>query len=224
MAHWIKIFLLVGIIAGSKSYAQVVSTSILKKISSSDKFLFYLHGAVVSVLGDNAINQGAPEWGPYEYSKILDSLRKRGFNVISEIRTNGVDDSVYVNKIGSQLDTLLKAGVKKSNIILVGASSGSNVVIHVAARMNDPVMKYVIMGGCWPDLYKEYMSLKLTGNFLSIIEKSDPHKTCGRLFENRSEVTSSKEVELNTGLSHGFFYKGRKVWIDPIVEWFNATH
>jgi hypothetical protein len=36
----------------------------------------------------------------------------------------------------------------------------------------------------------------------------------------QKHISSYKEVMLNTGLNHGFFYKGRKDWIDPIVEWF----
>lgn len=53
---------------------------------NSSRHLFYQHGGVVTVLGDNAISESTSEWGPYEYAHILDSLRKRDFNVISEIR------------------------------------------------------------------------------------------------------------------------------------------
>ena len=43
----------------------------------------------------------------------------------------------------------------------------------------------------------------------------------GKLMQKH--ISGYKEVELNTGLSHGFFYKGRKVWIDPIIEWFDKN-
>ena len=82
-------------------------------------------------------------------------------------------------------------------------------------------MHYVIMGGCWPDTYKDYLGLTLYGKFLSIIESSDPHGTCSSLFANRNNIKSFTEVKLNTGLSHGFIYKGRREWIDPIVKWIN---
>lgn len=65
-------------------HAQVVSSFLPKPIASTEKYIFYLHGAVVTALGDNAINKPAPEWGPYQYSHILDSLRSLGYNVISE--------------------------------------------------------------------------------------------------------------------------------------------
>lgn len=189
------------------------------RVDKQGWYLFYLHGAVVSVLGDNAINQGAPEWGPYEYSKILDSLRKRGFNVISEIRKPDLNDSIYSKKIAAQIDTLLRGGVRKSRIVLVGASSGWNIALQVSARRKDRNTRYVLMGGCWPDTYKDYTGMHLYGRFLSITEDSDPHKSCLKIFESHKTIKEVKEITLHTGLSHGFFYKGHSFWIDPIVFW-----
>ncbi|HZI53710.1 MAG TPA: hypothetical protein VFD56_08410 [Chitinophagaceae bacterium] len=100
---------------------QFISSFLPKKLTPSGKYLFYLHGGVVTVLGNNAINQSVPEWGPYEYLNILDSLAMRGFNIVSENRQEGIDDSVYVNKIARQIDTLFKAKVKPQNILVVGA-------------------------------------------------------------------------------------------------------
>lgn len=186
--------------------------------------MFYLHGGVVTVLGNNAINQSMPEWGPYEYLNILDSLRSRGFNIISENRKEGIEDSLYAEKISKQIDTLFKAGVKPKNILTIGASAGSAITINVSAMLKKREMKYVVMGGCWPDKYKDYQNIELYGHFLLIIESSDPHGTCSRIFEGRKQIKSYKEIILNTGLSHGFIYKGYKEWIDPIVKWFKETN
>lgn len=207
------------LVASSTAFGQTIDSNIPKNVGKSGKYLFYQHGGVVTVLGDNAINQSVPEWGPYEYSRILDSLRKRGFQVISEIRKEGVDDSVYVNKIVKQVDSLLRAGARNKNIVIVGASAGWNITLHVAAKLKNKSMKYVMIGGCWPETYKDYNELPLTGKFLSIIETTDPHGTCNRIFEGRSNLSSYIEIKLNTGLSHGFIYKGYKEWIDPIVVW-----
>ncbi|MEJ0102726.1 MAG: hypothetical protein WDO19_09315 [Bacteroidota bacterium] len=203
----------------SSSYGQIVSPSVPKTPGKNAKFLFYQHGAVVTELGNNAINQSVPEWGPYEYLNILDSLRSRGFNVISEIRQKGKDDSMYVNKIVKQIDTLLEAGIKTKNIIVLGASAGWNITLHVSSKLKNSEMNYVIMGGCWPDSYKDYTGIELYGNFLSIIEASDPHGTCKQVFEKREHIKNYKEIMLKTGLSHGFIYKGYKEWIDPVVNW-----
>ena len=80
------------------------------------------------------------------------------------------------------------------------------------------------MGGCWPETYKDYLDIQLYGKFLSIIETSDPHGTCYRIFEKRKHLSSYREIKLNTGLSHGFIYKGYKEWIDPIVKWFEYSN
>jgi hypothetical protein len=188
-------------------------------VKAEKEYLFYLHGAVVTLFGDNAINQSMPEWGPYEYLNILDSLQSRGFTVISENRKPDVPDSVYVNTLVRQIDSLYNRGVKSANIVVVGASAGWNIGIHVAARMKNPELRFVLIGGCWPETYKAYEHLTLQGHFLSIIEETDPHGTCSGLFASKEEIRSFHEVMLHTGLSHGFIYKGYREWIDPIIAW-----
>lgn len=216
---FIYCFLFLSVLLNSRSSGQTVSGFVPGEINRSDKYLFYLHGGVVTVLGNNAINQSVPEWGPYEYLNILDSLKSRGFHVISENRKQGTDDSVYVDKITKQIDTLFAAGVKPENILVVGASAGWNIALHVSARLKNKKMNYVVMGGCWPETYKDYVGIEIYGHFLSIVESSDPHGTCAAIFENRKLLSSVKEITLHTGMSHGFFYKGYKHWIDPVTEW-----
>lgn len=213
-----KLLILLQLISFSVS-SQVIGPSLPAPIKPVEKFLFYLHGGVVTVLGPNKVNNGAPEWGPYEYDNILDSLRKRGFNVISEVRKKDVDNSVYINKIAKQVDSLLQAGVPTTNIVLVGASAGWDIVLRASDRLKNKELNFVMMGGCWPDTYKEFAAIELYGRLLSIIEKSDPHGTCYKIFEGRKQLKNHKEITLNTGLSHGFFYKGRAVWMDPIMQW-----
>jgi hypothetical protein len=201
--------------------SRSITTSLPKNIDPRQQYLFYFHGGVVTVLGNNAINQSVPEWGPYEYLNILDSLRARGFNVISENRKEAIDDSVYVNKLVMQVDSLLSHNVKPHHILVIGASAGWNIVLHASSKLRNKKLRFVIMGGCWPDTYKAYSTLELRGHFLSIIETTDPHGTCIDIFKERKSLSSFQEIKLNTGLSHGFIYKGHKEWIDPIMKWFN---
>jgi hypothetical protein len=202
---------------------QTIGSNLPKQIHPSGEYMFYLHGGVVTVLGNNAINQSVPEWGPYEYHNILDSLKSRGFHLISEKRSEGVEDVFYANKISIQIDSLLRRGVDAKNILVLGASAGWSIALRVSDQLQNKQLKFVLMGGCWPDSYKDYEHLALAGSFLSIIEASDPHGTCSRIFEHRSTITSYKEVTLNTGRSHGFIYKGYKDWIDPVVAWFKQN-
>lgn len=206
----------------SVSEGQHVGSALPDPISRKAKFLFYLHGQVVTELGDMAIYQSAPEWGPYEYSHVLDSLAARDVNVISEIRKKGVDNSAYTNKIAAQIDTLLRSKVKPENILVLGASAGWDIALSVSDKLKNPSLHFVAMGGCWPDTYKDYTKLNLTGHFLSLIEKTDPHGTCVKVFEKRAAIKSYREITLNTGLSHGFIYKGHAAWIDPVMAWWRG--
>jgi hypothetical protein len=212
--------ILLAVLVYATSNAQEIGPGIPKKIDPSGRYLFYLHGAVVSFVGDNGTNRGAPEWGPYQFSAILDSLRRRGFNVISEIRHKDSSYASFVPKLSSQIDSLLKAGVPAENIVVVGASAGWDIGIRVSDRLKNKDLKFVFMGGCWPFTYKDYLEIDLYGHFLSIIESTDPHATCYRVFEGRKNLSSYQEITLNTGLGHGFFYRGRTAWIEPLVNWF----
>lgn len=213
--RWFLFFLLPTLVAG-----QGIRHDLPAKIDPAGYYMFYLHGGVVTVKGDNAINDPVPQFGPYQYSRILDTLRAHGFYVISERRLPDIDDSIYVKKIAHQVDTLLQSKVPVRNIILVGASAGSDIVLRVSDRLKNPQMKYVIMGGCWPDLYKYYLDMEIGGRFLSIIESSDSHGTCAKIFEKRKQVKDFHEIKLETGLDHGFIYKPYAAWIDPVVQWF----
>ena len=216
-------FLLLAVCAGVlrlSATAQHIQHDLPSRIDAKGYFVFYLHGGVVTVKGDNAINDPVPQFGPYQYSRILDTLRAHSFYVISERRLPGIDDSVYAIKIARQVDTLVKAQVPVQNILMVGASAGSNVVLLASDKIKNPEMKYVIMGGCSPDIYKYYINLDLRGHFLGIIEASDSRGTCSKIFENRNQVKSFHEIKLHTGLDHGFIYRPFAAWIDPVVQWF----
>ena len=212
---WLILFVLIS----ATAIGQTSSPFLPEEIEKSGRYLFYLHGGVVTELGNNAINPSMPEWGPYEYLNILDSLQKRGFHVISEIRQKGTGNAVYVHKISQQIDSLLEAGVKARNIVVVGASAGWDIALHVSSNLKNKALNFVLMGGCWPETYQDYLNIELYGRFLSIIEKTDPHGTCYKIFEERAHIKHHKEITLNTGLSHGFIYKGYPVWIDPIMYW-----
>ena len=65
------VFLFFFLISISNTIGQTISTVIPKKVDTSKKYLFYLHGGVVQEYGVNAVSK---DYGPYEYVKILDTL------------------------------------------------------------------------------------------------------------------------------------------------------
>lgn len=217
-----KVILFFVVLWCNGAAAQSIGTSLPDHLSRKARYVFYLHGAVVTELGDMAVNQSVPEWGPYEYYHILDSLKARNVVVISEIRQKGVSDSVYVKKIAAQIDTLLRKRVRVENILVLGASAGWAIALGVSTTVKSPVLHYVAMGGCWPETYKDYEQVDLRGHFLSLIEKTDPHGSCWKVFDKRPNIKSYREIRLNTGLSHGFIYKGYPEWINPVMDWWSG--
>ena len=198
------------------SNAQIISSSLPKKIDGSGRWLFYLHGAIVQDQGINAVSK---DFGPYKYLDILNTLKTRGFNVISEARPKDTKPEDYALSVSKQIDSLIAAKVPPQNIIVVGASSGAAITMKIAIILKNQKLNYVIMGLCWPETYKDFEARELCGNFLSIYEASDPHGSCNKVFEQKKCGGSFKEIKLNMGNSHGFIYQPYKEWIDPIVEW-----
>lgn len=194
-------------------------TSVLpKNISISKKYLFYLHGAIVQEMGIEAVSE---DFGRYEYIDILEAFTKRGFQVISEVRPKGTDVVRYAEKVSSQIDTLLKKGVKPQNIVVVGASQGAYIAIETSHIIKQSEVKYAILALCNEynvTLYSKYQH-ELCGNFLSIYEESDQKKSCDQLLNIPTCNTGYQEIKLTMGNSHGFIFKPYKEWIDPLVKW-----
>ena len=56
-----------------------------QQIDPQAHYLFYLHGRIV----EEGRRPTSPQFGVYEYDKILETFRARGFVVISEQRPKG---------------------------------------------------------------------------------------------------------------------------------------
>lgn len=197
---------------------QTISAFTPKRPDASQKYLFYLHGGIVQEQGINAVS---PRFGPYEYLKILDTLRSHGFHVISEARPKGTEDLDYAIKVSKQIDTLMSRGVAPENIIVVGASQGAYIAIGVARRMKNSRISYAILALC-SEYALDYFSkdsVALCGNFLSIYETSDSKGSCHKLLGDKRCKTGYTEISLSMGNGHGFIYKPYREWVLPLVQW-----
>jgi hypothetical protein len=70
--------------------------------TGSEKYVFYLHGAIVQQQGENAVSSA---YGKYMYRAIVDSLRTNGFIVISEVRPKDASFDAYCGKVAVQVDS-----------------------------------------------------------------------------------------------------------------------
>lgn len=198
---------------------QYIYPSVPKRIDSSKKFLFYLHGRIVEEQG---VHAKSPQYGDYEYLGILDTLKSYGFEVISEVRPKDTDINLYAEKLAKQVDTLLKVGIPAEHITFLGASKGAAITIAASSKIKNEKMNFAIMGICGDDDFDDYYSrgFRLCGHILSIYEVSDVlGQSCERFFKAGYCVKSSKELKITTGKQHGFLYKPYAAWVQPFIAW-----
>ena len=69
-------------------------------IDRNAEYLFYLHGQIVEELG---VRPTHPQWGIYEYEKILEALKRKDFVIVSEARPKGTDPMEYARKLVAQI-------------------------------------------------------------------------------------------------------------------------
>jgi ketosteroid isomerase-like protein len=113
---------------------------------------------------------------------------------------------------------LLEAGVPPEHIAVVGASQGSWMTMLASTYLENRKVNFVIIAACSAD--EGFLDLvNLQGNVLSIYERSDLAGSCQKYRTDATGLGEYKEVELNTGLKHGFIYRPMKEWIEPAVAW-----
>ncbi len=88
--------------------------------------LFYLHGRIIELQGIQAVS---PQFGPYEYEKIIDSLRTITSNIHAEVRKDPVDFFAFCTRVSGEIDRLISEGVEPQNITVLGASKGAVMAI-----------------------------------------------------------------------------------------------
>ena len=193
-----------------------ILTDVPDEIDLDAHYLFYLHGAIIERAG---VRPTHPEYGIYEYRKILEVFAERGFLVISEARPSGTDGVMYAEKVANQVRTLIKGGAPPEHITVVGFSKGGGIAITASSILSEERLNFVFMGACGPWLDKR-PELVPRGRLHAIREASDELVgSCEGLFGRAAGDGDRQEITLELGGGHGAFYRPRPEWIDPAVEW-----
>lgn len=183
------------------------------------QYIFFLHN---KFLEEHTLEEAHPKYGIVEYEKVLHQLKDSSNIVLFEKRKPNTDPAVYALKIKKQIDRLIKKGIKAGNITVIGTSQGGYIAQYVSWYEKNPELKFVFIGASFKDdsLEKD-PNFRLYGRILSITEKSDdghvPLSQQQRFI--RSDIKDFKEIELNTGLNHGFLFKALNDWIIPAKDW-----
>ena len=193
--------------------------------SYGQKYVFYLHGRIVEEMGPNAV-ETSQGYGAYEYYNILDAFRKEHFTVLSEVRAKDTDPKTYAHKVVTQIDSLLSKAAEPNSITVIGASKGSVIAMYVSAFLKNKHVNFVFMGGCFQDINTSMPDINFYGNVLSFYEENDAiGRSCAVLQKKSSaDLSHYKEVELHTGLKHGYLYKPMKEWVVPATKWANGNY
>ncbi len=186
------------------------------------RHLIYLHGRIVQEQ-QNPRPQ-SPRFGYYELEKILAELRARGFVVTGEIRPRSASVSELADRVVEQVHELLASGVPADRILVVGASMGGGIALVASARLQNPELRFAVLGACPSETDERLVAdggKGLSGHLLSIHEKSDEYtQACPAWTDDPArQGIQVREIVLHTGLAHGFLYRPLPEWVDPVVEW-----
>ncbi len=185
--------------------------------ASAQQYIFFLHNMFLELQGEEGVH---PEYGKAEYSAIKQKFSNAGFVVISELRKRNTDAHEYAEKVSGQIDSLLKKGVNAKDITVVGTSKGSYIAMCVSGLQKNKHLNFVFIACCSDELLVNDR-LRFYGNVLSIYEESDAiGRSCNaQRKQTGDKVVRYKEIELHTGLKHGFLYKPLDEWILPTIKW-----
>jgi len=187
-------------------------------IEQEQNYVFFLHNRFVET---HELNEPHPQYGIAEYNKIIKAFKDNGFTVISEKRKADVNVKVYALKVKKQIDSLLSLGVSANHITVIGTSKGGYIAQYVSTYAKNPDLNFVFIA-CYNDRdIERFPDINFCGNILTIYEKTDPLGVSAlkRKETSNCKIKNFKEIELNTGLRHGFQFKALKEWLEPSMKW-----
>ncbi len=213
--------------AATETPIQATPTSALSayafpaSIDPQARYLFYLHGKIIEDQGLPAISA---DYGEYEYAAILEALEAGGYEVISEQRAAGTDSVEYARRVAGQVTLLLTSGVPPTAIVVVGASQGAWIAIHVSHTLGNDKINYVLLSICSPETVQELIDDKihLSGSVLSIYDAGDALAgSCQALFDYSEDkgTCQVEELVLQLGRGHGMLYQPLDEWVQPTLDW-----
>jgi pimeloyl-ACP methyl ester carboxylesterase len=186
-----------------------------EKIEFRQDYLIYLHGRIIE---EEGVRPTSPEFGVYEYEKILEGFAGRGFTVISEPRPKDTDVGVYADKVVGQVRALRRAGVPPERITVLGFSKGGGIALLTASRLAEPKVNFVILAACGEWMHED-MVHSLQGRMLSMFDAADDRaSSCVKAFARAKGRLVPEEVVLKLGTGHGAFYRPGD-WMEQVAEW-----
>ncbi len=186
---------------------------------TKNDYLFFIHNRFLEENPDGALEKNYNVRA--EYGEILQSFREDGFIVFSEKRQPKTNATEYAKKIVQQIDSLISKGIEPKHITIAGTSKGGYIAQYVSTFAKNPDLNFVFIGSFQNTDIEEYPMINFCGNILTIYEKSDVFGVSAirRKETSHLKINRFKEIELNTGLKHGFLFIASDEWIRPCKMW-----
>ncbi|PZX46855.1 alpha/beta hydrolase family protein [Algoriphagus chordae] len=187
------------------------------------RVIFFLHNRF---LEEHALDDLHPEFGRTEYREIISEFESQGFKVLSEIRNGNVNAREYAVRIVNQIDSLIASGIEPKRITVVGTSKGGYIAQYVSTLASKTDLNFVFIASFQDSDIQNIPEINFCGNILTIYEKSDPFavSALARKKTSTCDIKHFREIELNTGLGHGFLFKPLDVWMEPTMKWANGNY
>lgn len=191
--------------------------------NTDERYIFFLHNRFLET---HQLEDLHPQYGRTEYKEIISAFEDNGFKVISEIRNGNVNARDYALVVLSQIDRLITSGVAAKNITIIGTSKGGYIAQYVSTLANNPNLNFVFIASFRNDDLAQIPEINFCGNILNIYEKTDPFGVSALERKNNSTcvIEHYKDLELHTGLGHGFLFQPLAEWIEPSSNWANGNY
>ena len=188
-----------------------------------ERYIFFLHNRFLEV---HELNDEHPQYGRAEYQEIIDQFETSGFTVISEKRNGNVNAREYAAVVVNQIDSLIQLGTPPNYITVVGTSKGGYIAQYVSTLAANPKLNFVFIASFQPSDIRNIPEINYCGNILTISEKSDPYgvSALARKQQSTCDIQNFREIELNTGMRHGFLFKPLAAWMQPTMQWANGNY
>lgn len=104
----------------------------------------------------------------------------------------------------------------------MGFSRGAFITGVTSHKLADLAVNTVILAGCGRLVSSQHEDIQVNGHVLSVYEKTDRANSCRHLKAKSPTVKSFEEIEINTGLEHGAFYRPIDEWVKPVKTWITS--
>ncbi|CAN5550142.1 hypothetical protein BH23ACI1_BH23ACI1_28590 [soil metagenome] len=186
------------------------------EIDRRARYVIYLHGRIIEDQGPRPTH---PDWGVYEYRRILEALAADGATVVAEQRPSMTDMDRFAQHVADQVRSLLRTGVAAGRISVIGFSKGGGIAMRTSALLENPHINFVFLGSCGDGDFRG-LDLRVWGRILSVYEASDKvGQSCAELFAKSGSTGTRSEVRINLGEQHGAFFRPHNAWLEPVRRW-----